>query len=87
MLLNTSAKIALFFLNESESLLIRRSLHSIILIGLPVRREPDGFSRLKISRSKKSFDFDTRLIQSWTFILTYHNYKIAVVGYENLRAE
>ena len=86
MLLNTSAKIALFFLNESESLLIR-SLHSIILIGLPVRREPDGFSRLKISRSKKSVGFDTRLIQSWTFILTYHNYKIVVVGYENLRAE
>ena len=85
MLLNT-AKIALFFLNESESLLIR-SLHSIILIGLPVRREPDGFSRLKISRSKKSVGFDTRLIQLWTFILTYHNYKIAVVGYENLRAE
>ena len=85
MLLNT-AKIALLFLNESESLLIR-SLHSIILIGLPVRREPDGFSRLKISRSKKSVGFDTRLIQSWTFILTYHNYKIAVVGYENLRAE
>ena len=85
MLLNT-AKIALFFLNESESLLIR-SLHSIIFIGLPVRREPDGFSRLKISRSKKSVGFDTRLIQSWTFILTYHNYKIAVVGYENLRAE
>ena len=30
-------------------------------------------------------------IQSWTFILTYHNYKIAVVGYdtcyETLRAE
>ena len=85
MLLNT-AKIALFFLNESESLLIR-SLHSIILIGLPVRRELDDFSRLKISRSKKSVGFDASLIQSWTFILTYHNYKIAVVGYENLRAE
>lgn len=86
MLLNTSAKIALFFLNESESLLIR-SLHSIILIGLPVRRELDDFSRLKISRSKKSVGFDASLIQSLTFILTYHNYKIAVVGYENLRAE
>lgn len=86
MLLNTSAKIALFFLNESESLLIR-SLHSIILIGLPVRRELDDFSRLKISRSKKSVGFDASLIQSLTFILTYHNYKIAVVGYENLRGE
>ena len=86
MLLNTSTKIV-SFLNESESLLIR-SLHSIILIGLPVtRRETDDFSRLKISRSKKSVGFDASLIQSWTFILTYHSYKIAVVGYETLRAE
>ena len=85
MLLNTSTKIASFLKR------IWKFVDSIIVFdhfdGVPVRREPDGFSRLKISRLKKTVGFDTSLIQSWTFILTYHNYKIAVVGYETLRAE